>query len=99
MHPWFAHEHALAPGTRGKDVVELPAKQDSPHTDEQTRAVLDSELDAAWQGRLRELLLRYPRALVGEFGLDRAAVIRGTKVKQVDCQRSLSSTVRLLLVA
>ena len=43
--------------------------------------LLESHPDAVeWPARLRALLVRYPGAWVGEFGLDRAAVVRGTKV-------------------
>jgi len=39
-----------------------------------------SGLSTLWLARLRELLVRHPGAWVGEFGLDRAALIRGSKV-------------------
>ncbi|PNH03434.1 hypothetical protein TSOC_010501 [Tetrabaena socialis] len=35
----------------------------------------------AWLGRLRALLLRHPHAAVGEFGLDRGAVLPGTRLQ------------------
>jgi len=34
-----------------------------------------------WEAKLLSLLQRHPKAVVGEFGLDRAAVIPGTKVR------------------
>ena len=48
---------------------------------EREQEVLESIPSVTWRGKLRELLLRHPGAWVGEFGLDRVAFIRGTKVR------------------
>ena len=153
VHPWFAHTHALTPGTRLADII----TNDERHTDHQRRVTaadassdqsspsadlsvavsssipagssfsasggtvlptssasppfatgrspegghqlmtsptstsdspsspssrssaldLSRELSVSWSSRLWDLLLRHPTAWMGEFGLDRAAVIRG----------------------
>lgn len=54
-----------------------------PHKQDPTHAARLAELPPAshtWEGKLVALLGRYPHAVVGEFGLDRAASIPGTKV-------------------
>ena len=160
VHPWFAHTHALTPGTRLADITtdertdqqrvtpagsayldqsspsadlsvavssSIPAGSGlsasggpvlptsgaspslasgrspegghqltcsptstatSPSSSSRSSALdLSRELSVSWSSRLRDLLLMYPTSWVGEFGLDRAAVIRGGgggKVGQFD---------------
>jgi len=95
IHPWFAHQHALQPGTRGADIIEVPERQEMT---QQVQQLLDSCPSATWEDRLRALLQQYPEATVGEFGLDRAAVIPGTKA-QVSLQHQLQLTERHLRIA
>ncbi len=92
VHPWQAHTHAMRAGTSGRDMIDPPRRGPSESTAAKTGSttesaaaleaeLLDSRPSIAWQQRLRELLEMHPDAWVGEFGLDRAAVIRGTKVR------------------
>ena len=171
LHPWFAHRHAMRPGTSGRDIIEAPEppctsgkdivevlelQLRAPRPSSQTRApepplsqklrssaggssdsssttppadtctactasdintvpdsststgiisppgsstptaataaaaaaaaaatsaLLDSHPSDSWQAHLRGLLEQRPCAWVGEFGLDKAVVIRGTKVR------------------
>ncbi len=77
VHPWFAHQHALTPGATLQDVVTA-----GPDSGDQWASQLEPPAPAtSWMPRLRELLLSHPNALVGEFGLDRAAFIPGQPSK------------------
>ncbi|KAG2449891.1 hypothetical protein HYH02_005413 [Chlamydomonas schloesseri] len=90
VHPWFAHRHALRPEQAAAPAALLDAPsngRDSPDRHPQLLAALGPGGDMAvaapeeWLPRLRELLARHPHALVGEFGLDRAAVVPGTRLQ------------------
>ncbi|PNW70377.1 hypothetical protein CHLRE_17g717200v5 [Chlamydomonas reinhardtii] len=90
VHPWFAHRHALHPdqATQPAALLDAPANgRDSPDRHPALLAALGPGGDLAvaapeqWRPRLRELLLRHPHALVGEFGLDRAAVVPGSRLQ------------------
>ena len=63
-------------------MLDVPAKQDV----STIGWLLDLQPSTSWESELLQLLHTYPRAVVGEFGLDRAAVIPGTKVSSEDIQ-------------
>ena len=75
VHPWFAHRHGMRAPCTTADVVEAKEEAELQKLGER----LGAQLPTSWQARLRELLLQYPEAVVGEFGVDRAAVIPGTR--------------------
>ncbi|GAX75168.1 hypothetical protein CEUSTIGMA_g2612.t1 [Chlamydomonas eustigma] len=102
VHPWFAHAHALEPGTYGRDIIvdtrrhPAPSDQQGAEYDQQgcrgvEKGLLDSKLSNEWLQKLRQLLECYPQAWVGEFGLDRSAIIPQTKL-QVSYQHQLQLT-------
>jgi len=81
VHPWFAHLHATACNKDASGavsmapVLDVPPKQDP----EGVQWLLQLQPSQTWEHKLRQLLLQHPKAVVGEFGLDRAAVVPGTK--------------------
>lgn len=76
VHPWYAHLHGIEPGTLVRDVVEFEGTS----TPDEFASVLQASTSSSWEGTLRTLLLKHPAAIVGEIGIDRAAVIRGTRL-------------------
>jgi len=80
IHPWWSHLH----GTRACPDKASLFEAKTPALLGQAAPVLDALPDpvprAVWEPELRELLSEHPRACVGEVGLDRAAVIPGTRV-------------------
>ncbi len=86
VHPWFAHQHALDPAAAAAAdpaaLLDVPANgKDHPSGHPDLMARLAPAPPDAWLPRLRALLLRNPHAVVGEFGLDRAAVVPGTRLQ------------------
>jgi TatD DNase family protein len=59
-------------------MLDIPPQQAQ---EEKIQALLNSTPDRTWLARLRRLLRQHPGACVGEFGLDRSAVIPGTKAR------------------
>ncbi len=75
VHPWYAHKHGMRESTCVRNVVEAKSEDELSKLGE----LLNDELPISWQPKLLQLLLEYPESIVGEFGLDRAAVIPGSK--------------------
>lgn len=75
VHPWRAHQYASR-STRGVvgDVLEGDVAHISPEQ-------LAAPLRQGWKPALRARLKRFPTAVVGECGLDRAARVPGTSRK------------------
>ncbi|KAJ9514924.1 hypothetical protein QJQ45_028656 [Haematococcus lacustris] len=61
-------------------LLDLP--QGTDRDQEAVRQLLASCPSVTWAGRLRQLLTEVPGAVLGECGLDRAAVVPGTKASQ-----------------
>lgn len=61
-----------------RPVLDVPVKQDLG----QIQWLVNSMPSTTWEPKLRDLLVAHPEAVVGEFGLDRAAVVPGTKVRR-----------------
>ncbi|EFJ49275.1 hypothetical protein VOLCADRAFT_90028 [Volvox carteri f. nagariensis] len=92
VHPWFAHLHALDQAAAAPADPSLPAPlpllldcpangKDHPSRHPDLMPRLAPLPPATWFPRLRALLERYPQAVVGEFGLDRVAVVPGTRLQ------------------
>ncbi|GLC39209.1 hypothetical protein PLESTM_000864100 [Pleodorina starrii] len=84
VHPWFAHRHALE-----SDQVAHPASlmdtppngKDDPSRHPELMSGPPPTAPETWLPRLRGLLRAHPHSVVGEFGLDRAAVVPGTRLQ------------------
>ncbi|KXZ50968.1 hypothetical protein GPECTOR_14g211 [Gonium pectorale] len=101
VHPWFAHRHALPPGSASDPASLLDAPSNGKDHPSRHPALLEPPLPAAaeqWMPRLRALLEARPEACVGEFGLDRAAVVPGTRL-QPSWQHQLALTEAHLRLA
>lgn len=76
VHPWFSHLHAVQPVSDIREILEAKSEAEFEKLSPELLATVPS---VTWEAKLRELLEAYPKAVVGEFGIDRAAVIPGTK--------------------
>eukprot|EP00242_Pyramimonas_sp_CCMP2087_P006114 CAMPEP_0198198322 /NCGR_PEP_ID=MMETSP1445-20131203/1807_1 /TAXON_ID=36898 /ORGANISM="Pyramimonas sp., Strain CCMP2087" /LENGTH=329 /DNA_ID=CAMNT_0043867851 /DNA_START=457 /DNA_END=1446 /DNA_ORIENTATION=- len=85
IHPWFSHLHAL----EGENTENAPLLESKSNDDVQAASVAlkdrgDIPIPASeWKPELRRLLLKHPYACVGEFGLDKAAVLLDVGVRGV----------------
>jgi hypothetical protein len=81
----------MQPNTYGRDIIVDARKHPVIYRDQidagkdksyqvLEKALLESRPSHGWHLRLRQLLETHPQAWVGEFGLDRAAIIPETKV-------------------
>lgn len=115
VHPWWAHLHAapnpssnqptaLSSGSSQAplqppilSLVDLPAGDADPV--EALGELYAVQPSITWEESLRHYLALHPHAIVGEFGLDRAAYIPGTKRVQTKFEHQLELTRRHLLLA
>ncbi|GIL44870.1 hypothetical protein Vafri_2330 [Volvox africanus] len=84
VHPWFAHHHALdlAAASDPSQLLDSPPNgKDHPSRHPDLLARMAPIPPERWMPRLRSLLTDHPHAVVGEFGLDRAAVVPGTRLQ------------------
>ncbi|GIM00902.1 hypothetical protein Vretimale_5797 [Volvox reticuliferus] len=84
VHPWFAHRHALdlAATLDPSQLLDSPPNgKDHPSRHPDLLARLAPIPPERWMPRLQSLLTAHPHAVVGEFGLDRAAVVPGTRLQ------------------
>jgi len=91
VHPWFCHLHALEEhdDSQGSAAIfeSLLQGKDPEHVRVAAEALVargQSPIPVhEWEPELRRLLRRFPKAIVGEFGLDRAAVFLDVGVRNV----------------
>lgn len=80
VHPWWAHLHASSEGGRVQDLLEGGNPEEYGKIEEDLSHKGESIVGFnEWHSLLTGLLVHHPSAIVGEIGLDRAAVIKGTK--------------------
>lgn len=82
VHPWFAHLHSVQPVSHITEILQAKSEEDFGQLKPEVRDCIPS---TTWEARMRSLLEAHPRAGVGEFGLDRAAVIPGTRCSCFEC--------------
>ena len=108
IHPWWAHLHATRAcpdrlhcfaTRRGDRLGEGAISAVDPET-VRALSLEDAVPRDVWEGGLRARLTRYPGAVVGELGLDRSAVLPGTRwltrlehqMELVDTQLDIATT-------
>lgn len=80
IHPWWSHLHASQPNQHLSDVLEAKSEEQIKEAVEKLQAQATTLLPVEqWRPELLARLHKYPTAIVGEIGLDRAAVVPGTK--------------------
>eukprot|EP00854_Cymbomonas_tetramitiformis_P016523 gene16523-19618_t len=96
VHPWFAHLHGFRNDGFVRDVLEIKADLELQNVGD----VADVSLSISWEATLRKLLEAYPSSIVGEIGIDKAAVVLGTNNKaRTRLSHQLELTERQLSLA
>eukprot|EP00959_Pyramimonas_sp_CCMP1952_P465773 9488906-Pyramimonas_sp.AAC.1 len=84
IHPWFSHLHALDESADFEPLLESKNCDDVQAAAAALRDRGDTPIPASdWLPELRRLLQKYPYACVGEFGLDKAAILLNVGVRGV----------------